>query len=180
MSQKNPNTFQWKSIRLGGYDYRNEGVYFITICTEKREHYFGECSNGNMQLNAVGSIAHCCWNEIPDHFPNTAVDEFVVMPNHLHGILIIREKIVTNYPVVRINENPKNEYYQNLSAPAKSVSTIIRAFKSAVTSKSKIIDPKFKWQSRFYDAIIRSQSEYWRVISYINQNPVNWKEDRFI
>lgn len=204
MAQYFQNKYWIDSIRLRGYDYLNEGAYFITICTHHKEHYFGECNHGEMQLNTAGLIAEQCWAEIPNHFPNTSIGEFVVMPNHVHGILVIDEKMIVeraplsssvathNYASLHatinptmppigesVNENPKNEYYQNLSAPAKSVSTIMRAYKSAVTVKSKPMNSEFGWQSRFYDHIIRSQQAYDRIAIYIDHNPLNWKEDRF-
>jgi putative transposase len=209
MSQKYQHKYRIESIRLKGYDYRNEGAYFITICTNHREHYFGECINSEMLLNTIGLNAQSCWAEIPNHFPNTSIGEFVVMPNHVHGIIIINEKMIVergglinppippivethNYaslpptapPTAQLGEQPSNhilpnEYYQNLAAPAKSISKMMRAYKSVVTVKSKQHNMQFKWQSRFYDHIIRSQSEFDRIAGYIANNPFNWKEDRF-
>lgn len=81
-----------RSIRLNGYDYSQTGVYFITICTQNRECLFGEVVNGAMRLNGLGEIAQRCWNEIPAHFPHVKLDAFVVMPNHVHGVLwVVRD-----------------------------------------------------------------------------------------
>ncbi|MBN2403171.1 MAG: hypothetical protein JXN64_12325 [Spirochaetes bacterium] len=82
-----------RSIRLKGFDYSLSGAYFITICTQNRECMFGEIVNNEMRLNEYGKTANKCWTEIPKHFPNIELDEFVVMPNHLHGIIVINETI---------------------------------------------------------------------------------------
>ncbi|MES2560786.1 MAG: transposase [Bacteroidota bacterium] len=224
MPEKFRNKYRIQSARLQGYDYRNAGAYFITICTQHRNHYFGECENKHMQLSPLGLLAEQFWFEIPNHFPNTSLDAFVVMPNHIHGILVINEKWenprnngspvlpvspissvethnyaslpateypateypateypATEYPATELNNihSPKNEYFQNLSAPAKSVSTIMRAYKSVVTIESRKIDTSFGWQPRFHDHIIRNPAEYERIANYIGNNPSNWKEDRF-
>lgn len=78
---------QRKSIRLKGYDYSKSGLYFITICVQNRKHLFGTIENGKMKLNDAGQIANQCWNEIPMHFPNVILHEYIVMPNHIHGII---------------------------------------------------------------------------------------------
>lgn len=85
----NPKIHHRKSMRLKGFDYAQEGLYFLTICTHDRKMIFGEIQNGEMQLNAAGLIAQNCWNEIPNHFPNVQLHAFVIMPNHVHGIIEI-------------------------------------------------------------------------------------------
>lgn len=216
MSEKFRNRYRIQSARLQGYDYRNAGAYFITICTQHRNHFFGECENKQMQLSPLGLLAEQLWFEIPDHFPNTSLDAFVVMPNHIHGILVINEKweiprtrhfdgIVEQLPETSsplsslsslasvethnyaslpatdspMTHPPTNKYYRDLSAPAKSVSTIVRAYKSVVTIRARKTDSPFGWQSRFHDHIIRNDVEYERIADYIRNNPTNWKEDRF-
>lgn len=196
MSDKFKNTYRIKSARLAGYDYRNEGLYFVTICTKNKFHYFGEIENGNLLLNEIGLIAHRYWVEIPQHFNHVSLDEFVIMPDHMHGIICIDEKREIDRPSVEtynytsqntiieneINETynytslqiPKNQHFQNLSAPAKSLSTIIRAYKSAVTIDSRKINPNFEWQSRFHDHIIRDVQSFDRIRNYIINNPANW------
>ena len=84
-----PQTHHRTSIRLAGYDYSQAGAYFITIVTFRREPLFGEVTGGEMRVNALGRLVHECWAAIPAHFPNVTVDAFVVMPNHVHGILFI-------------------------------------------------------------------------------------------
>ncbi len=186
MPEKFQNKYRIQSARLQGYDYRNEGAYFITICTQHRNHYFGECRNGIMCLSALGMLAQQFWFEIPNHFPNTTLGEFVVMPDHIHGILIITEKceippaVETHNYASPSNDPPvvKTHNYASLrSAPAKSVSTIIRAYKSAVTIESRKLDMEFAWQTRFHDHIIRDHFEYERITNYIIRNPSNWGRD---
>ncbi|MCK9328141.1 MAG: hypothetical protein M0P69_21775 [Bacteroidales bacterium] len=83
--------YRIESTRLRGWDYGSNGMYFITICTYNREHYFGEIITPTMQLSEIGKIAQNYWNQIPKHFPFVQLNEFVVMPNHVHGIIIINK-----------------------------------------------------------------------------------------
>jgi REP element-mobilizing transposase RayT len=87
----NPDIHHRRSIRLKGYDYSQAGAYFVTIVTYKRQFLFGEIVNGKIKLNDGGKIAEQCWNDIPKHFPNAIMDEFVIMPNHIHGIIILND-----------------------------------------------------------------------------------------
>jgi REP element-mobilizing transposase RayT len=179
MTDKFKNTYRIKSARLAEYDYRNEGLYFVTICTKNKFHYFGEIENGNLVLNEIGLIAHTYSAEIPQHFDHVSLDEFVIMPDHMHGIICIEEKREIDRPSVETYnykslQTPKNQHFQNLSAPAKSLSTIIRAFKSSVTIDSRKINPNFEWQSRFHDHIIRDVQSFDRIRNYIINNPANW------
>jgi REP element-mobilizing transposase RayT len=179
MPDKFKNTYRIKSARLEGYDYRNEGLYFVTICTKNKFRYFGEIENGNLILNEIGLIAHTYWVEIPQHFNHVSLDEFVIMPDHIHGIISIDEKREINRPSVETYnytslQTPKNQHFQNLSAPANSLSTIIRSFKSAVTIGARKINPNFEWQSRFHDHIIRDVQSFERIRNYIINNPANW------
>jgi REP element-mobilizing transposase RayT len=182
MPDKFKNKYRIKSARLAGYDYRNEGLYFVTICTKNKFHYFGEIENGNLLLNEIGLIAHTYWAEIPQHFDHVSLDEFVIMPDHMHGIICIDEKreIIRptaetyNYTSLPIT---KNQHFQNLSAPANSLSTIIRSFKSAVTIGGRKINPNFEWQSRFHDHIIRDVQSLDTIRNYIKNNPANWRKN---
>lgn len=184
MSDKFNDKYRIKSARLAGYDYRNEGLYYVTICTKHRAHFFGECENGIMLLNDLGKMAEDIWLAIPSHFSNVSLDEFVIMPNHIHGIIIIDKKIeierssVETYNYTSL-QMPKNPHFQNLSAPAKSLSTIIRAFKTVVTTESRKINPNFAWQPRFYDHIIRDAQSFTNIQNYIINNPTNWINDEY-
>jgi len=96
MSEKFKNKYTIKSARLSNYDYSQNGMYFVTICTKDKEYFFGEIKNGGMVLNDVGKMADKYWREIPVHFPFVKLDEFVVMPNHVHGIVEISRDEINN------------------------------------------------------------------------------------
>ncbi len=180
MTDKFKNTYRIKSARLAGYDYRNEGLYFVTICTKNKFHYFGEIENGNLLLNDIGLLAQKFWAEIPQHFSHVSLDEFVIMPNHIHGIICIDEmpNVETLHATSLQNSN-KNAHFQNISPKAYSLSVIIRSFKSAVSKESRKINPDFEWQSRFYDHIIRDARSFENIKNYIINNPSNWKDDEY-
>src|SRR5258708_33203920 len=89
MADKYQNKYRIPSARLQTWDYGSNAAYFTTICTTNREHFFGEIMNGIMQLSEIGKIANQFWIEIPNHFPFVILDEFIVMPNHIHGIIVI-------------------------------------------------------------------------------------------
>ena len=175
------NKYRIESSRLKGWDYRTPGYYFVTICTENREHYFGQISGGSMHLSAVGEIAAQYWREIPLHHVNGELGEFVVMPNHVHGIVLIREYGetfrggVATLRATSLREPEKSE----ISPKAGSLSVIIRSYKSAVT-KWKGLNGfnEFAWQVRFYDRIIRDEQSFQKIRAYIFDNPVNWELDK--
>ena len=185
MAERFKNKYRVKSIRLEGYDYRNEGLYFATICTNECTKYFGECTDGKMHLNETGSVAEKYWSEIPDHFPNISLDEFVVMPNHVHGIICIDTKIIVESSSVEtlhatsLQTSNKNKYFQNISPKAASLATILRSYKSAVSKEVHKLNPEFNWQSRFHDHIIRNVQSFRNIQQYILNNPKNWKEDEY-
>jgi len=103
MSEKFLNKYRIQSARLQFWDYGNDGAYFITLCTNDREHYFGKISGGTMILNGAGKLAERFWNEIQNHFPFTELDRFVIMPNHVHGILIINREVAYRYDNITWN-----------------------------------------------------------------------------
>lgn len=150
-----------RSLRLKNYDYSREGCYFITICTEGREQLFGEILDGEMVLGNAGKLIHTLWYEMIDDFPNIALHEFVIMPNHIHGII----EIVDN------KEQP--------------VSTMIQSFKRHTTLryikmvKNGTLPPFNKriWQRNYYEHIIRNDADYNRIATYIINNPITWKKD---
>ncbi|MCX6320233.1 MAG: transposase [Bacteroidia bacterium] len=196
------NRFRNESSRLPGYDYSKSGTYFITICTIKHECYFGEIIDRQMVLSEPGKIAFQKWFEIPYHFPNVILDEFVVMPNHIHGIIIIKPAIVrtlhaTSVPQTNATSVPpqtnatsppqtnatsqqnqpiKNEFMSFISPKSGSLSSIVRSYKSAVTKNLHTMEHGFSWQPRFYDHIIRSDRELNRIRRYIINNPLKWDD----
>jgi len=200
MNNYNPNIHHRKSIRLKGYDYSQAGLYFITINTKDRACLFGKIVGVNdvkvknfqplprreMILNDAGKIADECWLEIPEHFPNIVLHEHIVMPNHVHGIIELKrvDAIPDNSDMSLQNPNPNHNHNPNPNQFSKSIpgsiSVIIQQYKSSVTrliNKDKISN--FRWQSRFYEHIIRNEQSYEHIADYIINNPENWKDDNF-
>ncbi|GIV71404.1 transposase [Caldilinea sp.] len=179
MMRYDPNRHHRRSIRLKGYDYTQPGAYFITICTHDRAHFFGAVVNGVMRLNDAGCIAAQCWRDIPVHFPHVQLDVFVIMPNHIHGVLWIVA-------------NDNNAGTQNVGAThasplpprgpvPQSVGAIIGQFKSAVTKRINELrhTPSAPiWQRNYYEHIIRDERALNAIRRYIQENPLRWHLDR--
>lgn len=164
--------FKRRSIRLKDYDYTQNGAYFVTICTFQRYEWFGEIRDDSMNLNRVGRIAQDCWLQISDHFPHVELDEFVVMPNHLHGILVIMHDAGARH-VVPLQSAA---FAQPI---AGSLPTIIRSFKAAVTkqiNRSHLPSERI-WQRNYYEHIIRSETSLNAIRQYIQANPAQWESD---
>ena len=168
MPDKFRNKYLILSSRLQNWDYSDNGYYFITICTKERKHYFGEIINHEMKLSNIGKITKQYWLEIPRNFSFVELDEFMVMPNHIHGIVIINNVFKT---VRRDGACP-------VSTKRNTLGNIIGSFKSIVTKYANSHKILFRWQSRFYDHIIRSDKEFFRIRQYIKDNPMNWERDR--
>lgn len=165
-----------KLNRLKNYDYRQSGSYFVTICVWRGIESFGRIEDGKMILNWLGRAAEKCWLAIPEHFPNVILDEFIIMPNHIHGIIII-------YGDVR-NNNYCSVHSQGNAIPwqsqwARSLSSIIRGFKIGVAKECREKEIRhFRWHKSYYDRIIRGDAELRRIRAYIRNNPANWQFDR--
>jgi REP element-mobilizing transposase RayT len=161
-----------KSIRLHGYDYSQSGFYFITINVYRHQCMFGKIENARMIFNDLGKIAQEYLIDIPNHFKHSAVNEFVVMPNHIHIIL----EILNNHNL-GIGIERKNKF--GFLIP-DSTSIIVNQYKSAVTRWSNRNNHiGFKWQSLYYEHIIRDIMEHTRIIDYISDNPAKWGKDKF-
>ncbi|MEI7579341.1 MAG: transposase [bacterium] len=183
--KKYKNKYKIGSIRLKSWDYRSEGYYFITICTKGRIHFFGEIEKAVMIKNNFGEIAEKYWKEIPKHFTDVTLDEYIIMPDHIHGIIIISDGNQHgngngNGGCVACNTSTMSIYSKITPKPG-SISTIIRSFKSACTneinkSQNKI---QFGWQSRFYDHIIRDEASLCRIRKYIINNVKKYKEPNY-
>jgi REP element-mobilizing transposase RayT len=181
------NLYQGKyrneSFRKPFWDYRNDGAYFITICTKDNEYFFGEINEGKMNLSQMGVIAYILWQEIKNHTVNCRLGEFVVMPNHIHGILILENNlpnqgICTDVACnVRTDAFPKSEFMAQISPKSASISTIIRSYKSAVTKYANRLNYPFAWHKLFYDHVIRTNEAFDRISKYIENNPKNWERD---
>lgn len=162
--------------RLKGYDYSRDGFYFVTICTKNGIPWFGKIKNDKMILNTFGKHALKSWTQIPRHFPNARLDEFIIMPNHIHGIIEIHNKHVGNaYMRSLRNEMPHWQRRTKMYLPK-----IIHEFKAAVKRASwqEFYIQNFAWQKSYYDHIIRDEKGLNTIREYIRSNPVNWKNDR--
>lgn len=173
--------FRPNSLRLNGYDYSADGAYYITICTKNREHIFGEIINGKLTASKQAKICSDCWLDLSNHYSNCILDTFVIMPDHVHMIIIIQN-----------NDNKRDNYAEDFRrrpclagagfkpAPSASysISEIIRGFKTFTARKindwQNTPGEPF-WQSRFYDCIIKNEHQLNCVRQYIIDNPVNWK-----
>ena len=149
MGKELPNR---KPQRLKEFDYSNSAYYFVTICVKNWKTCFGKVDN-NIILNKYGVIVDEICSNLPAHF-NIELDEYIIMPNHFHGIIIISED------------------------SQHSLSTIIGSFKSFVSRKVKKTKPDFAWQKSFYDRIIRNEKELYQIRKYIRQNPLKWEYEK--
>jgi REP element-mobilizing transposase RayT len=177
------NKYRIQTTRLPGWDYGWNGVYFVTICTQHRIQYFGSIEHDQMQLSDIGALANEYWNAIPEHFPFVRLGAYVIMPNHVHGIIIIEKPKPVETPNLGVStiqtmhaETP-NLGVSTVKWKSGTLGVIINQYKRIVTISARVIDPAFGWQSRYYDHIIRNDEEYNRITDYIVQNPTNWEED---
>lgn len=169
------------SIRLKGYDYRQASAYFITICTHQRECLFTFWDDdGGMALNTLGCIAETDWLVIPNHFPFVELDVYVIMPNHIHGIIVIAQpNPIENDENVGARHASPLQTRPNGTKP-KSLAAIIGSYKSAVTrhiNQTMKTPTHPRWQRNYYDHIIRDEDELNRIREYILYNPFRWAED---
>lgn len=213
-----------RTTRIPEYDYTQQGAYFITICTHLKKHIFGEIKSGNMNLSPLGEIAYYQWLQLPNRFSNIELDAFVIMPNHIHGIIIITKN---NNPTPRRGEagesrhnsppkNPispvypeimflacegspdlsnrvssqaltSNSYPPTISPSphgtvSGSISAIIQNYKSLTSRKiNTLLRSKNNpvWQRNFYEHIIRDETDYDRIVEYIDNNPISWSDDKY-
>jgi REP element-mobilizing transposase RayT len=182
----NPDIHHRKSIRLKGYDYSKEGLYFITICTQTREHLFGEIIGGKMILNNLGEIIKkelLKTNEIRE---NIKIDKWVIMPNHIHFIIEILEGFPSGKPVQNDipNSNSQNVGCLPLANPnklkANTVGSIVNQIKSKVTKEIRKETELFGiWQRNYYEHIIRNEEAYIKISEYIKNNPTLWQNDKY-
>jgi REP element-mobilizing transposase RayT len=169
------NKYRIESARLKGFDYSSPGEYFVTICTGGMIEYFGEVVDDEMKRDALGEIAHQMWMHIPNHHEHVMLDEFIVMPNHVHGIIILCEK---DHDVANSKDVACN-VFTGISPKRGSLSTIIRSYKSGVSNWCHANGYEdFSWQPRFYDHIIRDEKGLNAIREYIHNNPAQWEYDR--
>ncbi|MCH9008587.1 hypothetical protein IIA29_11380 [candidate division KSB1 bacterium] len=180
------NKYRIKSTRLQGWDYSRNGYYFVTICVKNRECAFGKIEDDEMVLSDIGKMTEQCWRGIPEHFPFVKLDEFIIMPNHIHGIIVIAKdedvdpaNIEThNVETHNYASPPQHENPNKFGPQSKNLASIIRGFKVGVKKWATMNGIHFEWQPRFYDRIIRDEKELWNVRNYIRHNHLKWDEDK--
>ena len=170
------NKYRIESARADWHDY-DGGTYFITICTKHREHFFGEIEDGEMVLSDIGRYAAEQFDNVSTHYPYAEIPLWAIMPNHVHGIVVI-DGNKTKYDR-RVVETWRAASLQDIANLQGWLSVVIGGLKSSITrytNKNKI---SFSWQPRFHDHIIRDNSELNRIANYIENNVANWKDDEF-
>ena len=192
------NKYRIETTRLPGWDYSWNGYYFVTVCIQDHFPLLGVVENGEMKLNQFGQIVHDCWHDLPNHYCNIVLDAFCVMPNHVHGIVIINNELLNEGPVetglrpvcemsFQINKERKGFVETGLRPVSTtnkrhSLFEIMRAFKSF---SARRINEKRQtsglpvWQSRFHDHIIRNDDSLAQIRQYIIENPKVWCADKF-
>jgi REP-associated tyrosine transposase len=172
-----PQKHHRRSIRIKEYDYAQPGGYFVTIVTYQRNCIFGNIVNEETQLNAFGKIADECWRAIPDHFPNVELGAYIVMPNHVHGIIVINDRADASASARRgtIYRAPTEQFGKPIIG---SIPTIIRTFNAAVTRRiGRELNATGIWQRNYYEHVIRNHEDWDRIHRYIESNPSMWAED---
>ncbi len=180
MTQLFQKKYRIKSTRLKGWDYSQDSYYFVTICTKNKEEFFGKVRDKKMFLSPIGKIADKFWREIPQHFPFVKLDHFVVMPNHIHGVVIIDK---WDYEEKSNNKSKDTKFCVSMNAKnkfgpqSKNLASIIRGFKVGVKKYATMNEINFAWQPRFYDHIISGDKEHGNIQDYILTNSANWEKD---
>lgn len=180
MPEKFQKTYRIPSARLKNWDYGTNASYFITICTQDLRNFFGFVKNKEMHYSEIGKLAVAYWEEIVTHFPYIELGNFQVMPNHVHGILIINKEKESVAPNEATKE-PKTGGFAGENNPMlqDNISRIIRWYKGRCSFEIRKIDGNFNWQARFHDHIIRNSVSFEKIQNYIVENPALWEEDRF-
>ncbi|MDR2449144.1 MAG: hypothetical protein LBD52_04215 [Prevotellaceae bacterium] len=185
------NKYRIPSTRAQWWDYGQNAAYFVTICTAHRRCYFGSAAATGIQLSEMGKLAYNYWAEIPKHFPFVILGEFVIMPNHVHGIVIIdkpgNERLESVQPAAATTvETATTATVQSVTGGKNeqwypgTLGVVINQYKRYCTIRIRKIYAGFAWQTRFHDRIIRNHNEYKRIENYIINNPSNWKGDKFM
>lgn len=180
----NPDIHHRRSIRLREYDYRCAGAYFVTICAFQRECLFGEVMNGEMWLNEYGNIVQTAWRDLPNHYPYAELDEYVIMPNHFHGVIVITGADMVGAglavagsvgaglkPALTTSEQHEKRH---------GLPEIIRAFKTFSARRINTLrdNPGCPvWQRNYYEHVIRNETDLANIRQYIANNPLKWDLD---
>lgn len=168
MTPRRPN-----SLRLHGYNYSQAGMYFVTVVVKDRKHIFGEIVNGTIMLNEAGIIVQGVWDDLPNHYSDIELDEFIVMPDHIHGIIGIQQTTPTTNPTV-VHEPP---LLLALHRRRMMLPKIIGRFKTISAKHVNLLHNRSGqplWQRGFHDRIIRDEEELNSIRTYIQTNPLRW------
>lgn len=194
MSDRFQNKYRIASARLRNWDYGWNAMYFVTICTQNRECFFGDVVDGEMVSNDIGEIVKTEWLKTFEMRPDMNLEsgEFVVMPNHFHAIIGIGENEFNSQRNINLDAQCRdamhcvsttnatvNEPKNKFGPQSKNLASIIRGFKIGVTQNARLINPDFAWQPRYHDHIIRNDESFQKISEYIKNNPANWSEDQF-
>jgi len=177
------------SYRLKNWDYSWNASYFVTLCTAQRHCYFGRIEGEKICFSPEGAVADVLWHEIKNHAKNVELGSYVIMPNHVRGIITLNNDIKPVFVGTRHAlslqkqqkqpENNRNHKSRFQNQGKNSLSSIVGSYKSAVTKHIRRLGFDFNWQPRFYDHIIRDKTSYLRISQYIDNNPANWNHDKF-
>jgi REP-associated tyrosine transposase len=171
------NKYRIESARLENWDYSIPWWYYVTICTKDMRSCFGEIKNGGIKLNKYGKIVKEEWSRTKEIRKKVDLDYFVIMPNHLHGIIIIEGPEHKNNSRDYVVETHRDA---SLQIVKNNLSHIIKGFKGACTNRIHQSGfPSFQWQPRFYDHIIRNEMDLHRIRTYIDNNPLKWEIDEY-
>lgn len=186
-----------QSLRLRGFDYAQPGAYFVTICTQGRVCAFGDIEGGEMRLNSVGRIVEEAWDELPSRFPGTELDERMVMPNHVHGIIVLdgpessarpgtladdtgeSARVVGAAGAIHRAHTVRGGAPKAAEGDRSRVGEIVRAFKALAARRVRLNGAtEFAWQRNYYEHVIRSEGSLCLIREYIVNNAALWAEDR--
>ena len=167
---REPKKYRSKSLRLKGYDYTQEGCYFITIDCRNMKHMYGKIEKGKMIKNQAGEMIEEEWLALPQRFTNIALYEYIVMPNHFHAILEIRSDDISTS-----NTTQKKKALGDMIGAFKSITTV--EYIRGVKTKSWKRFEKKLWKEDYWEHIIRNERSFINISNYIKNNPQNWKKD---
>lgn len=187
---KNDRNKHRRSIRLQSYDYKRSGAYFVTMVTQNRACLFGDVVNGRLQLNDAGQMIQAIWDQLPQHYPSVETDAFVIMPNHVHGIIALVG--VGACADIQSGGQPQGVAPTNDPRPKHdavhvlSLADIVHRFKTLTTKRYvdgvKQFDwSRFEsrlWQRNYYEHVVRNEGSLHRIRQYIGDNPARWEFDR--
>ena len=175
MTDKYKDQYRTETTRLKGWDYASTGHYFVTICEKNRRCVFGSIVDKTVALTPLGTVVMECWKEIPKHFPFVELDTFCIMPNHIHGIIVIKtDGSVETQNLASLHVHGTSNSF---GPQSNNLASIVRGFKIGVTKYAHENDTLFQWQPRFFDRIIRDEQELHAVRNYIRNNPLEWALD---